>query len=79
MRVNITLPDIGPARLSVWFADIGEEVYEGDRIVEVLISGATFDVASPATGRLVEKLALIDDPLTPGQVLGSIEISGTSE
>ena len=76
MRTEIILPEIGaaPAVLSVWYADAGEAVFEGDRLVEVLVSGATFDVASPATGRLLEKLALPDDPLLPGQVLGVVEV-----
>ncbi len=76
MRADILLPELGaaPAVLSVWFADPGEEIFEGDRLVEILVSGATFDVASPANGRLVEKLALPDDPLLPGQVLGIVEV-----
>ena len=76
MRTEILLPELGaaPAVVSVWFADPGEAVYEGDRLVEVAVSGATFDVSSPATGRLVEKLALPDDPVLPGQVLGVVEV-----
>jgi pyruvate/2-oxoglutarate dehydrogenase complex dihydrolipoamide acyltransferase (E2) component len=60
--------------LSLWFADVGETVFEGDRLVEVLACGATFDVAAPATGRLVERRALPDDPLSPGQLLGLVEV-----
>jgi pyruvate/2-oxoglutarate dehydrogenase complex dihydrolipoamide acyltransferase (E2) component len=63
-----------PAVLSVWFADPGDNVYEGDRLVEVLVGEATFDVSAPATGRLAEKRALPDDPLRPGQVLGVMEV-----
>jgi pyruvate/2-oxoglutarate dehydrogenase complex dihydrolipoamide acyltransferase (E2) component len=76
MRAEILLPELGaaPVVVSTWFADPGEAVYEGDRLVEVLVSGATFDVASPATGRLIEKLALADDPVLPGQVLGLVEV-----
>ena len=50
-----------------------DPVYAGDRLVEVLLPGATFDVASPVTGRLAEKCAGPDEPLTPGQVLGVVE------
>jgi pyruvate/2-oxoglutarate dehydrogenase complex dihydrolipoamide acyltransferase (E2) component len=76
MRAEILLPELGaaPVVVSAWFADPGETVYEGDRVVEVLVSGATFDVSSPATGKLVEKLALADDPVLPGQVLGLVEV-----
>jgi pyruvate/2-oxoglutarate dehydrogenase complex dihydrolipoamide acyltransferase (E2) component len=78
MHGDILLPELGvaPLVLSVWFADVGDLVYEGDRLVEVLAGGATFDVPAPATGRLVEKRALADDPLVPGQVLGRVEVDG---
>jgi pyruvate/2-oxoglutarate dehydrogenase complex dihydrolipoamide acyltransferase (E2) component len=75
MQAPIILPELGaaPVVLSVWFADPGELVFEGDRLVEVLVGGATFDVPSPATGHLAVRLALPNDPLAPGQVLGVVE------
>jgi len=75
MQTEIIVPDLdaGPVVLSVWFADPGETVFEGDRLVEVLLAGATFDVPSPATGRLLEKRAYSNDRLQPGQVLGIVE------
>jgi pyruvate/2-oxoglutarate dehydrogenase complex dihydrolipoamide acyltransferase (E2) component len=75
MPTPILLPDLGtaPVVLSVWFAAVGERVYEGDRLVEVLVDGATFDVPAPATGRLAEKTAYPDDQLTPQQILGMVE------
>jgi pyruvate/2-oxoglutarate dehydrogenase complex dihydrolipoamide acyltransferase (E2) component len=76
MRADILLPELGaaPLLLSVWFADLGDMVYEGDRLVEVLAEGATFDVPAPATGRLAEKRALPDDAISPGQVLGTVDV-----
>ena len=78
MQTPIVLPDLGadPIRLSVWFVDPGDQIYEGDRVVEVLSNGATFDVSSPVTGRFVERKAHADDPLVPGQVLGLVEVEG---
>ena len=75
MRRPIILPDLGvrSAVLSVWFVNPGDRVYAGDRLVEILADGATFDVSSPATGRLVEKLALPDDSLHSGQILGRVQ------
>ena len=72
--VPVTLPDLGVAevRLSLWFAEPGDRVYAGDRLVEVLAGAATFDVSAPATGTLLERRALPNDPLTPGQVLGVV-------
>jgi pyruvate/2-oxoglutarate dehydrogenase complex dihydrolipoamide acyltransferase (E2) component len=80
MQTEIRLPELGtrPVVLSVWFADSGEPVYEGDRLVEVLVAGATFDVPAPGTGRLVEKCALPDDLLEPGQVLGIVEVDASA-
>jgi pyruvate/2-oxoglutarate dehydrogenase complex dihydrolipoamide acyltransferase (E2) component len=81
MRVEIVLPELGagPLVLSVWFADLGDTVYEGDRLVEVLAGGATFDVSAPATGQLAEKRALPDDRLTLGQVLGAVAVDGNPD
>jgi pyruvate/2-oxoglutarate dehydrogenase complex dihydrolipoamide acyltransferase (E2) component len=74
-KVAIILPEVGaaPVVLSAWFADPGDTVFEGDRLVEVLVGGATFDVSSPATGRLVEKQVRRNEALVPGQVLGFVE------
>jgi len=75
MRKPIILPDLGAsaAVLSVWFVDSGDPVYAGDRLVEILVDGATFDVLSPVTGRFAQRLALPDDALSPGQTLGTVE------
>jgi len=76
MQAAILLPDVGaaPVVLSLWFAEPGEVVYEGDRLVEVLVNGATFDVPAPATGRLVQQLVLADELISAGQVLRTVEI-----
>jgi pyruvate/2-oxoglutarate dehydrogenase complex dihydrolipoamide acyltransferase (E2) component len=76
MRTEVVLPELGaaPAVLSLWYADPGEVIFEGDRLLEVLVSGATFDVSAPATGRLLEQMVLPNDALRPGQVLGVLEV-----
>jgi pyruvate/2-oxoglutarate dehydrogenase complex dihydrolipoamide acyltransferase (E2) component len=73
---EVVLPELGAAAvvLSVWFADTGERVFEGDRLVEVLAGAATFDVMAPATGRLAEKRAWPNQLLWPGQVLGVVAV-----
>jgi pyruvate/2-oxoglutarate dehydrogenase complex dihydrolipoamide acyltransferase (E2) component len=75
MRTPIVLPDLGaaPVVLSLWFAGVGDTVFEGERVVEVLAAGATFDVSAPATGKLVERLAWPRDLLQPDQVLGVLD------
>jgi pyruvate/2-oxoglutarate dehydrogenase complex dihydrolipoamide acyltransferase (E2) component len=74
-RTPIELPELGSSRvtLSLWYVRPGDVVIEGDRVAEVLIPGATYDVAAPATGKLAERLALSSDVLTTGQILGWIE------
>jgi len=75
MPAEIIMPDVGAdtMALSAWFAEPGETVFEGDRLVEVVMDGATFDVPAPVTGRLVEKRAFTNDHVQPGQVLGLVE------
>ncbi|MBM4071498.1 MAG: biotin attachment protein [Planctomycetes bacterium] len=75
MRREIILPEVGaaPLRVSIWFAEPGDLVYAGDRLVEIVVEGATFDVPAAATGRLAERVVRPDDVVQPGQVLGIIE------
>ena len=78
MRLEaVILPDLGtgpdvPIVVSHWFAARGDEVWEGDRLVEVLVGPATFDVPAPATGRLAEIRGEEDDQVRPGAVLGLV-------
>jgi hypothetical protein len=78
MRLEaVILPDLGtgpdvPIIVSHWFAARGETVWEGDRLVEVLVGPATFDVPAPATGRLAEIRGHEDDQVAPGAVLGLV-------
>ncbi|VTR95952.1 biotin lipoyl attachment domain-containing protein : Biotin/lipoyl attachment domain-containing protein OS=Isosphaera pallida (strain ATCC 43644 / DSM 9630 / IS1B) GN=Isop_0904 PE=4 SV=1: Biotin_lipoyl [Gemmata massiliana] len=74
-RIAVTAPDLGAPRVtfSLWHVRVGDRVTEGDRVAEVLVPGAIFDVPAPATGTLVERLVLPNDPLTPGTVLGVIQ------
>lgn len=72
----IPLPDLGSPRVvfSLWYVRVGDRLLEGDRVAEVRIPGATFDVSAVADGVLVERLALPNDALEVGQVLGTIEV-----
>ena len=75
MPTPIRLPDLGggPVTLSHWYAEPGDRVLAGERLVEVLTDGATFEVTSPASGTLLERRAFLRDPLSPGQVLGTVQ------
>lgn len=74
MRNPVVMPDLGDvAAVQLWFAQPGDLVYAGDRLVELLLDAATFDVAAPVTGKLVETAARPGERPEPGQVLGWIE------
>ena len=71
----ITVPDLGAPRVtfSLWHVRVGDRVTEGDRVAEVLIPGAVFDVPAPASGTLAERAVQPGDALRPGQVIGVVE------
>ena len=79
MRLEaVILPDLGtrpgaPIVVSHWFAVPGDAVWEGDRLVEVLVGPAAFDVPCPVSGRLAEIRGFEDDAVAPGFVLGLID------
>ena len=74
MLMPILLPDLGvPATLSLWYAEPGEAVLAGERLVEILADGATFEVISPASGTLLAKCVFPREDVSPGQVLGLVE------
>lgn len=80
---DIVLPELGlePGEqvvVSCWLVSAGETVVEGDRLLEVLADRISYDVPSPATGRLVRVLADVDDTIRAGQVLGTIAVAGPS-
>lgn len=71
----ITVPELGSDRatFSLWHVQVGDRVTEGDRVAELLIPGAVFDVSAPVSGVLAERTAQPNDALTTGQVLGAVE------
>jgi 2-oxoglutarate dehydrogenase E2 component (dihydrolipoamide succinyltransferase) len=82
MDTPVALPDLGSLAepvLSVWFVEPGDHVFAGDKLVEVLLAGATFDVPSPVSGRLSSKLAWPNDRLHVGQILGTVEATDDAE
>ena len=78
MRLEaVILPDLGtgpdvPIIVSHWYAARGDEVWEGDRLVEVLVGPATFDVPAPVSGHLTEIREQEDDLVAAGAVLGLV-------
>ena len=81
MRLEaVILPNLGtgsgrPIVVSHWYAERGDVVWEGDRLVEVLVGPATFDVPAPTSGRLAEIRGDEDDEVRPGAVLGLVAVA----
>src|SRR5262249_40429612 len=85
MRMEaVILPEFGsppdePILVSFWFARRGDEVWEGDRLVEVIVGPATFDVPAPRSGRLAEIREREDDLVRPGAILGLVAVDEVEE
>ena len=78
MQAPVILPDVRVETetemfVSFWFAEEGEEVLEGDRLVEILAGSVTFDVPAPLSGRLVEVRVAEEDAVHCGDVLALVE------
>ena len=61
-----------PVLASVWLVEVGAEVTEGDRLLEVVAGAVTVDLPSPATGTLAEVFVGEDEPLAVGQLLAVV-------
>ncbi|WP_417385903.1 biotin/lipoyl-containing protein [Gimesia sp.] len=77
MSTPILVPSVNsstqPLKVSLWLTHAGEEVTSGDRVVELLIPGVTFDVEAPCAGRIVSCECQAGAEVTTGMVLGWIE------
>jgi len=77
MQTAVRLPELGAGddeiRVSCWLVDLGDDVGVGDRIVELLIDGITFDLAAEQTGVLTRIEKSLDAIVRPGDILGWIE------
>ncbi|MCS7014922.1 MAG: lipoyl domain-containing protein [Gemmatales bacterium] len=78
MIVNICVPDLGfppeePIRLSLWYAEEGDQLRQGDHLAELLVSGAVVDLDAPADGILIERTVGLHEHLRVGQVIARLE------
>lgn len=73
--VKLTAPDLGIAGVvvSLWLVGEGTEVFEGDRVVELVAGGVTVDLGAPVSGRLVRQLVDEDGPVVAGTILAEFE------
>ncbi len=78
MKSEVTLPDLGKeapneARVSFWYCEKGEMVTKGQDLVEMVTPKATFNVPSPASGKLVDIRVKQEDVVKVGQVMAVLE------
>src|SRR5688500_16535836 len=60
-----------------WHVSEGEEVSEGDTIVEVSTDKIDAEVPAPASGVITKIMAQPDDTVSVGQVLAQLDTNGT--
>jgi pyruvate/2-oxoglutarate dehydrogenase complex dihydrolipoamide acyltransferase (E2) component len=81
MKFEVALPNLGKdapdkAKISFWYCEIGEAVTKGQDLVEMVTDKATFNVPSPAAGKLIEIRAKQEDTVKVGQVMAVLETEG---
>lgn len=76
-RIPILVPDLGTEqetlRISAWLVEPGQAVVVGDRLVELLIPGITYDISAPQNGELVSIVRHVDAIVSTGDVIGWLE------
>jgi pyruvate/2-oxoglutarate dehydrogenase complex dihydrolipoamide acyltransferase (E2) component len=76
MPTPIVIPELGadelPVTISSWLVDPGENVEPGDRLVELLVAGMTFDVAAADSGVLQTVARDVNSRVQPGEIVGWI-------
>ena len=68
---ELELPGV-PITVVAWLVRVGEQVLEGDRLLEILAGEVAMEIDSPATGILIEKRVDVEDAVALGQVLGVV-------
>ena len=56
-----------------WLKDIGDDIEEGDPIIEISIDQVNSFILSEFSGELIEKRFKIGDIIEPGEVIAEIE------
>ena len=76
------MPQMGESvtegKILEWHVSEGQEVAEGDTVVEVSTDKIDAEVPAPASGVVTKILAQIDDTVEVGQVLAQIDPNGSS-
>ena len=75
-RHELKLPNLGvddvPIVATTWMVELGEEVTEGDRMLEVVAGSVSVDLPTPASGILAEVWVEEDEQVKTGQLLAVV-------
>lgn len=77
-ELEVTLPSLGEdagdsAEVSFWYVDPGDEVGEGESLLQMLTDKATFDVPCPAAGTIKEHKFDEGERVNVGEVICVLE------
>lgn len=80
MAEQVKLPELGAeageeATVSYWIAQEGDDVQEGDDLVEMLTDKANFNVPAPCSGKITKVHAQENEVVKVGDLLCEIEPS----
>jgi len=78
MAVEVRLPELGAeagdeATVSFWIVQEGDEVGEGDDLVEMLTDKANFNVPAPCSGKVSKIAVQENDVIKVGDLICEIE------
>jgi pyruvate/2-oxoglutarate dehydrogenase complex dihydrolipoamide acyltransferase (E2) component len=75
--INVEVPKmaegVDKANISYWHRKVGEDVREGEDLVELVTDKAAFNIPSPVTGKLKSVLANEGDEVRVGQLIATID------
>ncbi len=79
MRIEVELPDLGQeaeekATVAFWLIEEGDEVEEGEDVVELTTDKAAFTMPSPRKGVLAERLVEEGDEVAVGDLICILEV-----
>ena len=83
MRIDVRVPELGADQdglitVCLWHSHVGDELFQGDRLVELLVGQIVFDVTAPSTGHLKEIHAFENTQVKPDDLLATIEIADSA-
>ncbi len=80
--IDLQMPAMGESvtegTILEWHVSEGEQVNEGDTVVEVSTDKIDAEVPAPASGVITKLLAAVDDTVEVGQVLAQIDPNGAA-